>query len=179
MLTQDQARGLIRECIATAEKDGEYELVIDDDAAQEHDFGWLFFVNSREFIESRDPMFMLVGAGPIFVERDGGRLIHTGSRCSLDCMLEAYRACGDPMARRSGSLLVALPSSLALDRLEVLKVVRKLSGATLAEAKSWLDELCVSQEAIRFGPSDQYDMDQAAQALTKLGLAVKPEWVPS
>lgn len=35
------------------------------------DQGWLFFYNSKEFIESDDPSACLAGNGPIFVDRNG------------------------------------------------------------------------------------------------------------
>lgn len=33
--------------------------------------GWVFFYNSREYVESGDPMSSLAGNGPILVTRDG------------------------------------------------------------------------------------------------------------
>ena len=35
------------------------------------DKGWLFFYNSKEFIETGDYSAALAGNGPIFVDRDG------------------------------------------------------------------------------------------------------------
>lgn len=37
----------------------------------ESDFGWIFFYNSKEFIETGNPISSLVGNGPIFVKHDG------------------------------------------------------------------------------------------------------------
>lgn len=33
--------------------------------------GWLFFFNTAEFVQSRDPMHSLAGNGPFLVLRDG------------------------------------------------------------------------------------------------------------
>jgi hypothetical protein len=35
------------------------------------DDGWVFFYNSREFIETGDPISALAGNGPIFVSKNG------------------------------------------------------------------------------------------------------------
>jgi hypothetical protein len=37
-------------------------------------YGWVFFYNSRRFLETGDPLAGLGGNGPIIVEREGGRL---------------------------------------------------------------------------------------------------------
>lgn len=33
--------------------------------------GWIFFYNSREYVETKDDMFALIGNGPVFVNRLG------------------------------------------------------------------------------------------------------------
>jgi hypothetical protein len=37
-------------------------------------YGWVFFYNSRRFLETGDPLERLGGNGPIIVEREDGRL---------------------------------------------------------------------------------------------------------
>ncbi|MDA9549707.1 hypothetical protein ACM43_35675 [Bradyrhizobium sp. CCBAU 45321] len=39
--------------------------------AIEIDEGWVFFYNTREFVETGKPSARLAGNGPIFVDRDG------------------------------------------------------------------------------------------------------------
>ena len=53
------------------------DLVVLDDLTQEHDFGWVFFVNSPEFARSRNLSDAIPGAGAIIVDRDDGS-VHGG-----------------------------------------------------------------------------------------------------
>lgn len=39
-----------------------------------HDSGWVFFYNSKKFIETKNFDFMLVGNRPLFVSKDDGAL---------------------------------------------------------------------------------------------------------
>ena len=39
--------------------------------AIERPYGWLFSYNSKAFVETRDPMRMLIGKGPLLVRNDG------------------------------------------------------------------------------------------------------------
>ena len=47
------------------------ETVIVDEATREFSAGWVFFYNSKRFLESGDNNFMLVGNKPVFVGRSG------------------------------------------------------------------------------------------------------------
>jgi hypothetical protein len=69
MISFERAKALAEETVAglAAANGGEFALVHDETV--EVNEGWLFFYNSREFIETGDISFALVGNGPIFVNR--------------------------------------------------------------------------------------------------------------
>lgn len=46
--------------------------VILEDATREEDFGWVFFYESRRYLETRNRSHQLVGNGPLIVDRQGG-----------------------------------------------------------------------------------------------------------
>jgi hypothetical protein len=54
-------------------------LVLLDERTQEKPYGWVFFFNTRRFVESRDLVFALGGNGPVVVERETGRITLLGS----------------------------------------------------------------------------------------------------
>lgn len=47
------------------------EFVLMRDKTIEVSGGWVFFYNSREFVETGDPISSLAGNGPIFVDHGG------------------------------------------------------------------------------------------------------------
>ena len=50
-----------------------------DDRTLERDFGWVFFWNSREFVETGDTRSALLGNAPFIVDKDNGTLHVTGT----------------------------------------------------------------------------------------------------
>ena len=63
-----------------------------EEATIERPYGWLFFIQGKRFIETRDPRDMLVGSGGILVESDGGRCVKFGSRYTTNINLKIYEA---------------------------------------------------------------------------------------
>ena len=65
----DQAKTIAEETVRRfADANGDAFDIVSHETI---DQGWLFFYNSKAFIESGDPSARLVGNGPIFVDRNG------------------------------------------------------------------------------------------------------------
>lgn len=41
------------------------------DRVEQVSLGWIFFYNSRAYLETRNPMMRLAGNGPLLIDRDG------------------------------------------------------------------------------------------------------------
>lgn len=65
------------------------QLVITD--IQEHDFGWVFFYNSKEFVESGKIMHKLAGNAPLIVDRNDGHIYVTGTARPLTDYIDDFR----------------------------------------------------------------------------------------
>jgi len=50
----------------------------------EKPYGWVFFYNSKRFLESGDPFESLVGNSPVLVEAADGRMTHLGTAWSVE-----------------------------------------------------------------------------------------------
>jgi len=59
-------------------------LVLIDDATLEKDWCWVFFYQSRDYVESGSPSKRLAGNGPIVVEKQAGQLHVLGTARPLD-----------------------------------------------------------------------------------------------
>lgn len=49
-------------------------IVILDDRTEEYDFGWIFYPETRAFVETGDPSKRIPGLGPTIVIRGTGRV---------------------------------------------------------------------------------------------------------
>lgn len=73
------------------------ELGICDDLTITGDFGWVFYYQSRDFIESGDNGRALIGNAPLIVSLDDGSLHETGTAEAIEVYIENYRRTGDPL----------------------------------------------------------------------------------
>jgi hypothetical protein len=128
MLTRTEAFELIRRQIAA-------DCDIVEDAIIERPYGWLFFCQSKRFIETHDPVDMLVGSGGILVENNGGRCITFGSRYDTDTNLKVYEA--GYLDHDDFDLVISAISNLeeALDLLLRLKIV--FVAPEVAHGETW------------------------------------------
>jgi len=85
VLTKNEALELVRQRLP------EGSAVLED-ATVERSYGWLFFAQSKEYIETRDPAAMLFGSGGTLVEKHTGRCIDFVSAFSTDINLRIYEA---------------------------------------------------------------------------------------
>jgi len=56
----------------------------------DRDYGWLMFPQSKQFIETGDLEYMVMGSGGILVEKEIGRQIEFGSAYSIETNLKIY-----------------------------------------------------------------------------------------
>jgi hypothetical protein len=77
-------------------------LVILSDATIEKPYGWVFFYQSRAFLETGDFTFQLVGNGPVVV-RDDGTVRTLGSARPPEEEIAAYEAGAGPAERKPGA----------------------------------------------------------------------------
>lgn len=105
MLTEIEARKLVQDYLLNTERKlnafgralpdysekNHCRLVILESYTEEHYFGWLFYWNSQQFAESGDPMHMLVGSGPLIIDREDGSLHETGSGRPTSWHVEEFR----------------------------------------------------------------------------------------
>lgn len=75
---------------------GDCALVILDDLTIEGGFGWVFFWQSRTYVETGNEGDMLAGNAPLLVAREDGRLHVTGTAEPVEHYIANFRRCGDP-----------------------------------------------------------------------------------
>ncbi len=68
-ITFEQAEEIVRNEL---KKTPEFDFVIIESDTKEYTFGWVFTYVPRKLLEDRDILNIVVGRGPIIVNREGG-----------------------------------------------------------------------------------------------------------
>lgn len=76
------------------------EYVIREDMTQEHPFGWVFFHDSKRFVETGDARYRVAGNAPLIVDRRNGKTTFVATGRPLEAALQEYLA--DFNADRAG-----------------------------------------------------------------------------
>lgn len=69
----------------------EDSAVILKDKTIEEDFGWVFFYESKNYLESGDYADMLMGNAPIIVNKKSGDIYITGTAEPIEFYIEDYK----------------------------------------------------------------------------------------
>jgi hypothetical protein len=56
------------------------------------DWGWVFFYQSKGYIETGDFRYMLGGNAPIIVNKHSGEIVHTGTAQPTEYYINEYEA---------------------------------------------------------------------------------------
>lgn len=70
-MSLDKAKALAEEAVAALGTASGYDFALIYDKTVEVNQGWVFFYNTREFIDTGNVTSRLAGNGPIFVSRTG------------------------------------------------------------------------------------------------------------
>jgi hypothetical protein len=74
MIDHDTALELARKHLTTLPVPAGQELVVNEAATAERPVGWVFFFQSKKFLETGDVNDSIVGNGPILVDKRDGSL---------------------------------------------------------------------------------------------------------
>jgi hypothetical protein len=71
------------------------DIVLADERTTAQDFGWVFFYQSKSYLDTRDWHEMLVGNAPLIVDF-AGHIYETGTGFPIEDYLEGFRAALKP-----------------------------------------------------------------------------------
>jgi len=74
----------------------EIEFQIINELTQEHDFGWVFFYNSKKYLASGEFRDAIAGNAPLIVDRSNGQLIETGTAHEISYYIKNFKNTGNP-----------------------------------------------------------------------------------
>lgn len=75
---------------------GALALVLRHEATIERPFGWVFFYNSKQFVDSGDVQHALFGNAPLIVSRADGSIHVTGTGEPIEHYIQEYERAHPP-----------------------------------------------------------------------------------
>lgn len=85
-----------REVLGLGETDDFPALAIIDELTITEDFGWVFFYQSKDYLETGDLPKALAGNAPLIVSKSDGKLCETGTAEPIEVYIENFKRSGDP-----------------------------------------------------------------------------------
>lgn len=68
----------------------EQEALIIDDLTIEKEYGWIFFYNSRIYLETGNEDYLFYGNAPLIVEKEDGSFHYTGTARDTEYYITQY-----------------------------------------------------------------------------------------
>ncbi|WP_415891504.1 YrhB domain-containing protein [Neptuniibacter sp. PT8_73] len=92
-MNKQEAQSLVEETLAVSKGEGNLiSCMIIPEETIEKPWGWVFYYQSKEYVETRDFRHMLAGNAPIIVNRITGELWHTGTAFDIEHYIKEYEA---------------------------------------------------------------------------------------
>ncbi len=88
MISKEEAIKKVEDLLA--ERIPEQNPVILDEHTIEKEFGWVFFYQSKQYIETNDFQYMLAGNAPYIVNRFDGSIHETGTANTIEYYIDDY-----------------------------------------------------------------------------------------
>lgn len=79
MLTREEAEEIARAQVTKLGQGVPGGVALMPESTIAKAYGWVFFFNSKRFLETRDPFSSLLGNSPFLVEAEGGRITLLGT----------------------------------------------------------------------------------------------------
>lgn len=89
-MTRSEATEIARKYVKALETDAGCELVLLEKETLERAFGWVFFYDSRQHVETAEFRHALAGNAPIVITRSDGVVHETGTAMPLERYLKQY-----------------------------------------------------------------------------------------
>lgn len=96
----DEARDIAQRWLQEQEHAMGCPLALKHDSTRELDIGWVFFWNTRAYLEHGEWGTQLGGNAPLLVDRRNGSRHVLGTAEPTETYIDRYRATGDPHGRR-------------------------------------------------------------------------------
>ena len=135
-ITRQQAQEIIEQRLAGSNP----PVLIMPEATIEKDWGWVFFYDSKEYLEGRGDDGWLCGNAPYIVERSTGTVYETGTADPIEFYIDNFEATGDPYGR-PGNGIAILSAQESHDLMAATKLLHRDCALGLMDARKRLQSV--------------------------------------
>ncbi len=89
MLTKDEALEIVKSRLDEMSPSDDVYVVVDEGTI-EKPYGWVFFYNSKTYLETDDYRYQLAGNGPVIVNKSNGTAEFFGASESPEVLIAEY-----------------------------------------------------------------------------------------
>jgi len=144
------------------------------DATREFEKCFAVFYQAKRYIENGDFASILVGHGPVLVDKESGNIFETGSAYPVERYVEAYEVSGDPYTELSHSILISGWNEGA-NAVDAMKYIRRKLNIGLAESKRYIDSV-MGGKAVEINCKDNSTALDICDYLNKHEFIAKQLW---
>ena len=97
MITVIEAKSIAYQYLAKLEIELGISLNLIDSETIEKPFGWVFFYNSKKYLETRELSEMLAGNAPFIVDKNNGEIHETGTEKPIEDYIVKFEKSWKPL----------------------------------------------------------------------------------
>ena len=162
-ITRQQAQEIIEQRLAGSNP----PVLIMPETTIEKDWGWVFFYNSKEYLEGRDDDGWLCGNAPYIVERSTGMVHETGTADPIEFYIDNFEATGDPYGK-PGNGITILSAQESHDLMAATKLLHQHCALGLMVARKKLQSV-INGDIVELLASDPEKAKLLCDQLRKAG----------
>lgn len=141
---------------------------------EEHRTCFTFIYQSSAYLKSKDMLDMVVGHGPILVDKNTGNIFETGSAYSTEHYVNAFESCGDPFASPTDQIRVQ-GWQIGARKIPATKFIKEVSGLPLNTSKKIIDD-ALDENPTTFSVSNTHTTIEVVTKLNEYGFICKQLW---
>jgi hypothetical protein len=176
-MTRKEAQSRVEDYLVSLEEaDPELDLVLLEESTMEFPHGWIFFYQSKGFVETGDERQFLLGNAPILIDRRDGSLHETGTARRTEYYIQNYMDTGDPNVEAVPAVVISGWRECA-DKVSATRLLNRETQLGLAHSKMCIDH-ALDRIPTSIQVSDFRHAERLGASLDALGWIVSIERQP-
>lgn len=167
MIDFSQALQLVEYYISKCSSDA-LPLIVLVDETLDRDTYWVFFYDSKRYLETNEIEYAVGGNAPIIVRKSDGNVMVTGTTESIEYYVNNYEETGDPHVEAVPTVRL-FGVRKDLDMKTCLQSLRLLTSLSPIDAKAVLEKVAGSSESFSISASSNAEAEQISERLRECG----------
>lgn len=90
MINFKEAKKIAENKLLEIQSKSNLDLALYEEETIEFEYGWVFFYQSKNFIQTSNPLSMVGGNAPLLVDKYDGSVLITGTKKDIEYYIELY-----------------------------------------------------------------------------------------